>query len=941
MKLIKKLKYILISFLALFIPIGICTWAISGAIRKEQLKAEYIVSPFTEYVLNPTSGNVIYDDTTNGSGYLGYDVSSDFTYDTSGKIIELGDPKVDRGIAISNSIIFGHSSNKDLNYSEDQFSNSSAFTNDGSVESKTRLYPNSKYATNRLYTIKLTSDVVLKDNSTLSIGAFIGTGLSYGSSGGVINGDFVCLDLNGYNLTISSGCTLNAYGYIVDSKVDKNGKHVGSIINNGTIYTGFVVEDYYGGGITVGRGFSSQMPFSLYSLPYLACKVINNYGSSIKAPTMLYANDVMNKTILNWYGPSTDYFIQSLSNGSFLVIDTYNNLSANSKTYAENFASYYEFTGQFKTNNLKLIINFQFGGFDAVTATIDMAQFAFFIPPYAHISLTGSGTTFELNMLLQFLPGSTLLVSDGTKLSFSSVEFHTDVRPLGSEILGKEIRGGQSYGGIIERSEMPPSINADFEYSDNSLYYFNYNDYKKYEIDEKEMLKTKESRIKLLGSLNFGKDGKHIVSGFIQLSDDAILDLSNNSSNINTFPCFGETFGNVTGGPSALFNWYTGDEWPTTISFGGYVIEPLVIANANNTSDSSLIGRVFNPTLISSLFSNEVYYNFRKGYFYDVANDKYYVYYLDDSIGNVVQKLSEVAVVGNIKQIDGIDNKGNIIIENNKYIYFNNTFLKTDYLSDNALTNGSGLYIYDSLTNTYNEIINMSTTYTFKAERYSIDYRGAEYLGQFEQKATIVAENKGNDPIEFWKDIERNSEVVRGNWSKLPEKNNKYEIQNSRQELGTIIDTSPVNILIDASTDLDFDIDEKRNVTVDASHLSQTAATYSNYVALDRCSCTIKTENSQPLYSEWRFNENYYLSRDETNINGNSCSDWTITKEAGVFDREVIRERTEYYDYYYFELTATYTDSNITIDNIPLYQRKISTGSSIKYDSEIDLWVKA
>lgn len=943
MKLIKKLKYILISFLALFIPIGICTRAISGAIRKEQLKAEYVVSPFTEYVLNPTNGNVIYDDTTNASGYLGYDVSSDFTYDTSDKIIELGDPKVDGGIVISSSITFGRSSNTDLNYSEDQFSNSGAFANDGTVvTSTTRLYPNSKYPTNRLYTIKLTSDIALTNNSTLSIGALIGTNAPTGSSGGVINGDFVCLDLNGHNLTISSGCALNAYGYIVDSKVDNDDKHVGSIINNGTIYTGFVVEDYYGGGITVGRGFSSQMPFSLYSLPYLACKVINNYGSSIKAPTMLYANNVMNKTILNWYGPSSDYFIQSLSNGSYLVIDTYNNLSANSKTYAENFASYYEFTGQFKTNNLKLIINFQLAGYDAVAATIDMAQFPFFIPPYAHISLVGSGSTFDLNMLLQFLPGSSLLVGEGTELTFSSVGYNTEVVILGLD--RKKISGGTSYGGIIERSEMPPSYNADFTYSSNNLYYFNYSDYKKYEIDEKEMLKTKESRIKLLGSLNFGTDGKHIVSGFIQLSDYAILDLSNNSSNINTFPCFGETFGNVADA-NALLNWYNpmglfSGKWPTSISFGGYVCEPLVIANANNTSNSSLIGRVFRPSSISFLFSNEVYYNFRKGYFFDITNNKYYIYDLNDSVGNVVEEITDVNVIGSIQQIEGIDNEGNIILNGNKYIYFNNAFLETDYPDDNFLLNGSGLYIYDSIANTYNKIVNGKTAYTYEAERYTIDYRAANQIGQYDTKAQIIDSQDG--PVYGVNIPSYGDTIDRGEWLSLPNVDTYYEIPNSKVTLGSQVVSSQVNVKnIQNVGDVDGLIDTS-GIIVSGSHLSVSSISFSDFTPVSNATCTLEIngEDAEPYYGEWEFSGSY-LDKDTTSANGNTATAWDEELDTFLGVGSAHRERTEYYDYYWFTTKGTFVDSDFFESNVPLYQRRASSGITIKYDSETDLWFRA
>lgn len=950
MKLVKKLKYILISFLALFIPIGICTWAISGAIKKEQLKAEYVVSPFTEYVLNPSSGNVIYDDTTNASGYLGYDVSSDFTYDTSDKIIELGDPKVDRGIDISNSITFGHSSNKDLNYSEDQFSNSGAFANDGTVvTSTTRLYPNSKYATNRLYTIKLTSDVVLTNNSTLSIGALIGTNAPNGSSGGVINGDFVCLDLNGHNLTISSGCVLNAYGYIVDSKVGKNGKHVGSIINNGTIYTGFVVEDYNGGGITVGRGFSSQMPFSLYSLPYLSCKVVNNYGSSIKVPTMLYANELMNKTIINWYGAGNDYFLQSKTEGSILIIDTYNNLSADGKSYAENMRSFYNFDGDFKTNNLKLEILFQ-SSVLSVNAVIDMAQFAFYVPPYADLTLSGENSTFDLNLLLQFLPGSSLKTEENTTLTFSSTDFNSYVAPFNASGLSKSIKPGTSHGGIIGRTEMPPSINTGYAYTrtedsksiTNSLYNFDYNHYNKYNIEENDRLSSGDSRIKILGNLSIQTTSQLVLSGFFEMSDSALIDLNNNIASINAFPHLAETFGNVNGaGPLASWYFSTDNPRPTEISYGGYINQPLVVANANNQSDTRLIGRVFNPQRsILNVLSNDVYYNFRKGYFYDVLNKKYYVFDLNDNIGSVASNLNAITVQGTFKEIDGIDDNGYVTIDGSKHIFYQNAFVETEYPGNNYMLNGSGLYIYDSITGSYNKIDNGSVNYTYEAERYSIDYRAASQVGEYETKAQIVGSQDAK--VVAWTPW-YGSGIDRGDWSSLPYVDFYYEVPDSKVSLGTQTTSSRVNVInIQNISGVSNDVDTSGTI-VSGSHFTLDNLSFGDYTPINNATCAleINAEDGEPEYGDWQF-VGSYLDKDTTNSNGNTATAWVEETDINIIGTgSAHRERTEYYDYYWFIRKGTFVNSDFTEDNVTLYQHKATSGLSIKYDSETNLWVKS
>ena len=919
----------------------------SGAIKEEQIKAEYVVSPFTNYVLYPTNGNVIYDDTFKASGFLGYDVSSDFTYNQATKTVELGDPKIAGGITISNSIVFGHASNSSLNYTESQFSDGALFANDGTVvTSDTRLYPNSKYPTNRLYTIKLTSDVNITNNAYISIGALIGTVASTGSSGGVINGDFVCLDLNGHKLTINSGCTLNAYGYIIDSKLDKDGKHTGSIVNNGTIYTGFVVEDYNGGGATVGRGFSSQMPFSLYSLPYLACKVVNNYGGNIKVPTMLYANSIMNKTVLNWFGSDSNYFLHAISDTSVLTIDTYNNLSADGKSYAENFRTFYNFNGNFKTNNLKLEIKFESSGI-SVNAIIDMAQFAFYIPPYADIILEGNGSTFDLNMLLQFLPGSSLKISENSRLSLTSTDFNTYVAPFNVSGISKSIKEGTSNGGIIERTEMPPSSTTSFAYTrsdenvTNFLYNFNYDYYKKYEIEEKELLKSGDARIDIYGSVNVSNDGSHILSGFMEMGDKTIGDINNNFSNINAFPHLAETFGNVNGA-SPLANWYNplDGTWPTKISYGGYINQPLVIANANKQSDTSLVGRVFNPSkTVSGNLSSEVYYNYRKGYFYDILSKKYYIFDMDDSVGSVASDLNEIQVRGIIKEAEGIDEQGVVSFDGNKHIYFRNAFLETGYPSQNMQLNGSGLYIFDTIANSYNKITSGTVNYTYEAERYSKEFKAANSVGQYSIKARTSASQEG---FKTWFGTDWNGDVVRGNWENLPLVDTYYEIEGTTISLGTQIKSSLVNVSNVKKIDtVKTDIDLSRTL-ISGGHLSQNNLQYNDYSPISNASCTlaVNSDNSIIEYDEWSF-YGEYLSEDQTNNNGNNADGWTVTDNSILGTGNMLRERYEYYDYYWFKTTGVSVNSDFSIDNVTLYQRGFSSGIAIKFDSESQIWIRA
>ncbi len=116
----------------------------------------------------------------------------------------------------------------------------------------------------RQYTIFLQSDLYVY--GTLVIGANYGTTSNTLYQGHIAN-EYVTLDLNGHNIYVENG-TLIAYGLI------KNSKSNGEVIaHGGNIYTLAVIYDYRGGTATLSLVGQKIMPFQVYSLPYLRCKV--------------------------------------------------------------------------------------------------------------------------------------------------------------------------------------------------------------------------------------------------------------------------------------------------------------------------------------------------------------------------------------------------------------------------------------------------------------------------------------------------------------------------------------------------------------------------------------------------------------------------------------------------------------------------------------------
>ncbi|MBQ4060943.1 MAG: hypothetical protein IJD46_02830 [Bacilli bacterium] len=731
----KHNKYIIFLVISFFFLItsGMSTWIIY---QNNDAVPEYNpVSALTNYLKSATTKQYIYDPETNenfadgnketANSSLTYTaIHSDLTYNNNNKTIYLGDPK--NVVTLNTDVTFTHK-NSVVDYTESNYLNSTNFTpSNGSTDawytyknSSLTTVTNSKYnkwinyyyqphtdtfnnyiekgvyekesftiPSQRLFTIKLAGDVVI--SSTLSIGSLISSN-SNGYAGGIIEGNFVVLDLNGHTITINSGATLNAYGYILDSKLDDEGKHVGKIINNGTIYSPFVVENYSGGGNTVATGAYGTAPFTLFSIPYLSCKVEFNYGSSLKCPSSLYANDSFSKIVVNMIGTSSTSPLIEMTEGSKVIKDSYNNPDElNSSTlYAKNYKTYLNLSGNINVKTLKITLTV------LKQKTINMAEFGMTIPPYIHINIESGKVS--LGMRLDFLPGSTLTVQENATIDFTTLSLPKDETIAGSQIT--------TDGGIRMLSQMTSDTSLCYKGTSYGIAVTSgYVDYLKNEALINQSGNT-EARANIYGNITVSNtNNTHPMVGKINLHNNSLSQVVSNS-NISTYSSSYEYYAYISGedlGKAALSAWGNPDAsdiqgYSSNQTCGSYISLPLV----SN-------GKVVNPSLISSTLGNNTTYDYTYGVFY--SNSKTYALMPNNE--------NERDLNCSLREVTFDQATHSIIYNGNYYAYYRNTFVKTQGSNDNKV------YVKDDKYSGFSTQIYYDINFTSNTVNYTIQYNG-------------------------------------------------------------------------------------------------------------------------------------------------------------------------------------------------------------------------
>lgn len=294
------------------------------------------------------------------------------------------------------------------------YEDSSNYTNNPSTATATTAYQHVT-SDNNIITLVLMQDLTITSGGTLVLEAINGTSQA-GCAGNVISGAYTALDLNGHKITVQSGGYIYSHGIIYDSK------GTGSIqMESGSnLYSSFVVEDYGGGGITVGSYSLGSTPFSLISVPYLNCDIYFYVGSHLIGMTELFASSAYNRTNVNIIGDSGEYLLQLSSNGdnSYLLrsVEGEHSLDSSYTDYRK-YITYVNYQENYITNNLNIIMNSL--SLEIMSAPISMSGVHFPVPPWLHLYIKNN-SYFEFKQRVDMFPGSSAYCDSTSQIKFAA-----------------------------------------------------------------------------------------------------------------------------------------------------------------------------------------------------------------------------------------------------------------------------------------------------------------------------------------------------------------------------------------------------------------------------------------------------------------------------------------------------------------------------------------
>lgn len=300
--------------------------------------------------------------------------------------------------------------------------------NDGSDSKKNEFNSDSVHVEpvekNRQYTVVLQNDLII--NGQLQVEGNYGVNTS-GITQGVITKEYMCLDLNGHNITINNGGKLISDGLIIDSV----GTGQINVEGGGYLRTLAVIHDYRGGTMTQSYVSKDVFPFQVYQLPYLRCKArvkydqTNGWGSLNGYVNAQALNDVVvaGQTIIKGQQEFELNFIGSSDSNYFIKLDkpsTYNGDSyVDVIGYKEN--SIDETSANNKpfsiSQRIKIIINkcsVSIGEFkfdikvSGISISVDTSKYSLPISSFFDLEVKNSFLT--LDKRIKFLPGSSLIV---------------------------------------------------------------------------------------------------------------------------------------------------------------------------------------------------------------------------------------------------------------------------------------------------------------------------------------------------------------------------------------------------------------------------------------------------------------------------------------------------------------------------------------------------
>lgn len=271
---------------------------------------------------------------------------------------------------------------------------------------------------NRQYTVVLQNDLII--NGQMQVEGNYGVNTS-GATQGVITKEYMCLDLNGHNITINNGGKLISNGLIIDSV----GTGQINVEGGGCLRTLAVIHDYRSGAMTQSYVNNDVFPFQVYQLPYLRCKARIKYDQTNGWGSL---NGYVNAQAFTDKGPIKGQqefelnFIGSSNSNYFIKLDKPN---TNSEDSYVDFIGYKEnsidktSTDKFYSisQRIKIIINncnVSIGEFkfdikvSIISVSVDTSKYSFPISPFFDLEVKNSFLT--LDKRIKFLPGSSLIV---------------------------------------------------------------------------------------------------------------------------------------------------------------------------------------------------------------------------------------------------------------------------------------------------------------------------------------------------------------------------------------------------------------------------------------------------------------------------------------------------------------------------------------------------
>lgn len=354
----------------------------------------------SDTINNTSSGTV---DFNAGVAVGKLDLSNDFTWLDSEKKVFLGGTTINKGVSVR--FLFNDGSESKKN----EFSSESV-----------HVEPDEE---NRQYTVVLQNDLII--NGQMQVEGNYGVNTS-GITQGVITKEYVCLDLNGHNITINNGGKLFSNGLIIDSV----GTGQINVEGGGFLRTLAVIHDYRGGTMTQSYVNNDVFPFQVYQLPYLRCKArvkydqTNGWGSLNGYVNAQAFRDVVvgDLTILKGQQEFELNFIGSSNSNYFIKLDkpsTYNEDSyVDVIGYKENSIDETSANKLYSiSQRIKIIINncsVSIGEFkfdikvSGISISVDTSKYSLPISSFFDLEIKNSFLT--LDKRIKFLPGSSLIV---------------------------------------------------------------------------------------------------------------------------------------------------------------------------------------------------------------------------------------------------------------------------------------------------------------------------------------------------------------------------------------------------------------------------------------------------------------------------------------------------------------------------------------------------